>query len=172
MVLAGLATAAVVAVGVVAVSHSGRAQTDDQKQQRIEALYAGYRASFPDVSEMTPEQLAAALRTGQVVLIDVREPAEQDVSMIPGAVPARQFEEQDGFHEAKRIVAYCTIGYRSGLYARKLDERGRRVFNLEGGILAWVHAGQRIVDRNGQTNRVHVYDRKWDLLPRGYEAVW
>ncbi len=172
VILASLATAAVIAVSVVIVQHSGRAQTDDQKRRRIEDLYAEYRASFPDVPEMTVEQLVVAQKTGQVVLVDVREPAEQEVSMIPGAIPARQFEEEGEQHESKQIVVYCTIGYRSGLYAKKLDEQGYRAVNLKGGILAWAHAGQEVVCLNGQTNLVHVYGREWSLLPRGYEAVW
>ncbi len=172
MLLVGLGTAAVVAIIVAVVLHPDRVRADDQKRQRIDELYAEYRASFPDVPEMTVEQLLAGRTTDDLVLVDVREPAEQEVSMIPGAIPVRQFEAEGKRHEAKRIVVYCTIGYRSGLYARKLNELGQRIFNLKGGILAWAHAGGAVVDLNGQTNRVHVYGREWNLLPCGYEAVW
>ena len=172
VILAGLATAVVFAVIVVGVLRPGRPLTDEQKRQRIEKLYAEYRASFPDAAEMTVAQLLVEKKTGKVVLVDVREPAEQEVSMIPGAIPARQFEQEDKWREAKQIVVYCTIGYRSGLYAEKLGEQGYRAVNLKGGILAWVHAGQMIVNRNGMTTRMHVYHRKWNLLPREYEATW
>ena len=170
--LAWLVTAGVIAIGVVAVLRPGRTLTDEQKWQRIEELYAEYRASFPDTAEMTVAELLVEREADKVVLVDVREPTEQEVSMIPGAIPVRQFEEEGKWREAKQIVVYCTIGYRSGLYARKLQEQGRRAVNLKSGILAWVHAGQMIVDRNGRTTRLHVHDRKWNLAPRGLRAVW
>ena len=88
------------------------------------------------------EQLVAAQREGDVVLVDVRESAEQAVSMIPGAIPVGQFEAERNRHDTKQIVVYCTIGYRSGLYAGKLKELGQRVVNLKGGILAWRMRGR------------------------------
>ncbi|HDZ22153.1 hypothetical protein LCGC14_1002450 [marine sediment metagenome] len=170
--VAGLVATAVAATLIILPAVRSSKLTDEQRRQRIEDLYAEYRASFPDVPEMTVDQLLAAQKTGQVVLVDVRGADEQDVSMIPGAIPARRFEEEGERYEEKQIVVYCTIGYRSGLYAKKLDEQGYRAVNLEGGILAWVHAGQMIVNHNGQTNRVCVYGRKRNLLPHEYQAAW
>lgn len=46
---------------------------------------------------------------------------------------------------------------------------GFRLF--EGGILAWVHDGGRIYDRNGETRRIHIYDPKLDLAPKSYQPV-
>ena len=43
---------------------------------------------------------------------------------------------------------------------------------LRGGLLAWVHAGGKVYDKNGETRRIHVYGRKWNLGPRDYEGVW
>ena len=170
--VAGLVATVVAATVIILPAVRSAIRTDDQKRQRIEELYAGYRASFPNVPEMTVDQLLVAQKTGQVVLVDVRKPAEQNVSMIPGAIPARQFEEEGERYEEKQIVVYCTIGYRSGLYAKKFNEQGYRAVNLKGGILAWVHAGQMIVNHNGQTNRVCVYGRKRNLLPHEYQAAW
>ncbi len=172
VIMAGLAVTVMAAALIILPAVRSAMLTDDQRRQRIEDLYAEYRKLFPDVPEMTVSQLLVAQKTGKVVLVDVREPAEQEVSMIPGAIPGRQFEEEGKLHETKQIVVYCTIGYRSGLYAKKLDKQDRHVFNLKGGILAWAHAGKAVVDLKGPTKRVHVYGRAWNLLPRGYEAVW
>ena len=171
------AAAAVAAVAIFwprADVPAGRSatRTDDWKRERIEELYAEYRASFPDVPQVTVAQLLTESGVGKVVIVDSRATAEQEVSMIPGAIPASQFDRQSGRYKDRKVVVYCTIGYRSGLYAKKLVERGYRAANLKGGILAWVHAGQSVAGRGGPTNRVHVYGRKWDLVPRGYEAVW
>ena len=69
-------------------------------------------------------------------------------------------------------IAYCTISYRSGKFAQKLQKKGIPVYNLKGGILAWVHDGGKVYDLNGETHRIHVYGRKWNLGPKGYQAVW
>lgn len=82
-----------------------------------------------------------------------------------------------GIPKGKRIVVYCTIGYRSGKYAMELAGQGIRAENLEGGILSWSHAGGPFQVRNDAglatpTRRVHVYDKGWNLLHPDYEAVW
>ena len=40
----------------------------------------------------------------------------------------------------------------------------------EGAVVTWKHG--KLYDRDGETLRIHVYGRKWDLAPRGYEAIW
>jgi len=70
------------------------------------------------------------------------------------------------------VIGYCTISYRSGKLAESLAPRGITMLNLEGGLLAWVHAGGKLFDRAGETRRIHVYGRKWNLAPQDYEAIW
>jgi sodium/bile acid cotransporter 7 len=53
-----------------------------------------------------------------------------------------------------------------------MDEKGISVRNLEGGILAWTLEGGKVYDENGEeTNRIHVYGKKWNYAPADYEAV-
>jgi rhodanese-related sulfurtransferase len=52
----------------------------------------------------------------QVVLVDVRTPAEQNVSMIPTAIRKETFERTRDAYTDHTIVAYCTIGYYIRLY--------------------------------------------------------
>jgi rhodanese-related sulfurtransferase len=149
-----------------------RDSSDEQKKEQINRMYETYRESFPTIHEMTVTEFLTVRNTGDAVLVDVREPFEQQVSIIPGSIILHDFERNRERYREKTIVAYCTIGQRSGEYARKWAEQDYSVWNLKGGILAWAHAGQEVVDRNGRTQRVHVYGRKWNLLPHGYEAVW
>ena len=93
------------------------------------------------MQEMTPVELAARLRTGDVDLIDVREPNEWEIARIPGArlIPMGEFPEAaaelDRSHD---IVVQCRSGVRSGKVVRQLQEAGfTRVWNLAGGILRW-----------------------------------
>jgi rhodanese-related sulfurtransferase len=105
--------------------------------------------------------------------VDVRESSEQQVSMLPGAIPVEEFERTLEKYRDRIIVTYCTVGYRSGVYARKLREQGLDAFNLRGSILLWLHSGRQVVDGDGRsTRRVHVYGSEWDLDPEGYESVW
>ncbi len=146
--------------------------TDEQKLERINELYEKYKRSFPDVPDVSIKELIAMREEKDIVLVDRRKKKEQEVSMLPGALTAREFEENIERYRDKTIVAYCTIGSRSGHYARDLIEKGFTVYNLRGSILAWIHAGQKLVSDGKETRRVHVYGRRWDLAPKDYEAVW
>ena len=167
-----LSALAVALLAAVAAGGCSPPKTDRAKRARIEELFRRYQRSFPDTPHVTVAELRAAMQSADVVLVDVREERERRVSMIPGAISAKQFEANPSEYRGRRIIAYCTIGYRSGMYAKKLRGQGWQVANLKGSILAWTHAGQEVVNESGPTRRVHVWGRKWDLLPAGYEAVW
>lgn len=147
--------------------------TDEQKLEKIQALYAKYKREFPGVRSVSPVELQE-LRQGdrELVIVDVRKPEEQAVSMIPGAVTVGDFEARSEELKGRLVVTYCTVGYRSGLYAQQLASRGWDVANLAGSLLAWTHAGQQLVDVHGPTRRVHVYGEDWDFAADGYEPVW
>ena len=69
------------------------------------------------------------------------------------------------------MVAYCTIGMRSGLYTKELRERGIEAYNLMGSVLSWSHAGRDFEGADGPTRRVHVYGATWDLAGRRLRGV-
>ena len=137
----------------------------------IKRMYESYKRSFPDVPDVSRADLLAKDDGLAVVFVDVRRAKEQAVSMIPGAITQKQFEAASTRYLGRKVVAYCTIGYRSGLYAKRLRAQGWDAFNLEAGILGWVHAGGDVEHDGSTTKRVHVYGKKWDLLPDGYESV-
>jgi adenylyltransferase/sulfurtransferase len=93
------------------------------------------------IPEITPIELAAALRAGDVDLIDVREPNEWDIARIPGArlIPMGQFPGViPSLDRTRDIVVQCRSGMRSGKVVRQLQAAGfTRVRNLAGGILRW-----------------------------------
>jgi rhodanese-related sulfurtransferase len=145
---------------------------DEQKLARIDDLYRKYKRSFPDVPDVTVKELIAMRKERDVVLVDGRKRKEQAVSMLPGAIPSREFERNIEQYRDKTIVVYCTIGSRSGHYTAGLIKKGFTAYNLRGSILAWTHAGEKLVSEGKETRRVHVYGRTWNLVPEGYEAVW
>ena len=146
--------------------------TNDEKRAQIEAVYARSKRLFPEVPELTVEELDRLSTTTSVVLVDVRADKEQRISMIPGAVTAQEFERFPDRFRNETIVAYCTVGHRSGLYVKKLLSQGWQAFNLKGAILAWTHAGRELVDDQGPTRRVHVAGSKWSLEADGYDPTW
>jgi len=124
---------------------------------------------YPEVPEV---DRAALLRlSGPPVLVDVRSAEERAVSGLEGAISVEEYEA--GGWEARTVVAYCTVGERSGRFARELRARGGDARNLRGGVLSWAHEGGSVVSADGRpTRRVHVYGPRWDLLPRGWEGVY
>lgn len=147
--------------------------SDEQKQERIDLLYKKYQRKFPAVESISVAELQELQSGGgPVVLVDVRQPEEQEVSMLPGAIRQSDFEaRQDEFSDAT-VVTYCTAGYRSGLYAKQLLAAGFEVKNLAGSVLAWTHSGRTLVHDGEETRRVHTYGPDWNLVAEGYEAVW
>lgn len=147
--------------------------SDAQKLEQIETMYKKYQRKFPEVPSISVAELQE-LEKGEtpIVIVDVREPKEYSVSMIPGAITAKEFESRKAELEGSTVVTYCTAGYRSGLAAQKLMSEGWEVRNLAGSILAWTHAGLPLVKDGEETNQVHVYSQGWDLSAEGYEPVW
>jgi rhodanese-related sulfurtransferase len=123
-------------------------------------------------------ELKAILEDTNLVLIDIRQPREQEVSMLPHAMTTAEFAERfrHGIPKGKRLVVYCTIGYRSGKYAEELAKQGIKADNLEGGVLAWSFVGGKFLvkDAKGEwteTTRIHVYDKEWNIVHPDYQAV-
>ena len=149
-------------------------ETDEARAERIAEMYASYSKEFPDVPGLTPAELVALQASGQsVVVVDVRTDGERAVSTLPGAVPAATVEADPQAYRGVALVAYCTIGYRSGLWAKQMRAEGLAVSNLEGSVLAWTHAALPLVDPQGlDTASVHVYGPPWDLAAQAYDATW
>ena len=150
-------------------------ETDAARVERIDEMYRDLRHRVPQaVPTMTAAELLAARRAGaELVLVDTRTEAERTVSTIPGAIASSVVEQDPAAYSGKTLVAYCTIGYRSGLWAEKMNRRGLSVRNLEGSLLMWTHVGGPLQTPQGaDTKQLHVYGRPWDLAKTDYTAVW
>lgn len=144
---------------------------DSDKKRIVYQMFSEYSKGFPSVKVLTPKKAMNIAGSGRLVVVDVRDNREIDVSIIPGAITQKTFLGQADKYKNKTIVAYCTIGYRSGIFAREMQKKGIDVFNLKGGILAWTLEGGKVYDSNGIATRIHVYGEKWKYAPKGYEAV-
>ena len=146
--------------------------TDDAARlAKMESMYEGYRSEFEAVPEVTATELKGMLEGGDIVLVDARAEAERAVSIIPGAISKEAFDPKAA--EGKVVVAYCTIGYRSGEWAEAQRAEGVDARNFRGSVLAWSHIGGPFVTPAGEpTNKVHVYGALWDLLRNDYTSVY
>ena len=151
---------------------SGVPHDDAERLRRIEVYYRACARLLPSMPEISAAELAERKQHERLAIVDVRTSQEQAVSMIPGAIAQAEFEARKEEFRGAPVVAYCTLGYRSGRYAARLRAEGFDACNLRGAILAWTHARQPLVDAQGETRRVHVYGRKWNLVASGYEGVW
>jgi rhodanese-related sulfurtransferase len=146
--------------------------SDTAKYHKIESLSGGYKTNFPNVLDLTPRQAMDLIADQKAIFIDTRQPQESQVSMLPGAISVKEFLRNYKSYDDHVKIAYCTISYRSGKFAEKYQNDNIPVYNLRGGMLAWLHEGGKIYDQTGETYRIHIYGEKWNLAPEGYEAVY
>jgi rhodanese-related sulfurtransferase len=99
----------------------------------------------PEVQDLTPEEVAAGLAQGRMLLVDVREPNETAVERYPGAVlvPLSGFDpdsipDPDG----KQVVFACRSGKRSVTASLAAQAAGYPYLShLAGGLIGWKAAG-------------------------------
>jgi rhodanese-related sulfurtransferase/DNA-binding HxlR family transcriptional regulator len=110
---------------------------------RLAAAYLGDRNGLETISR---DELARRLRTGDLVILDVRPVAEYQAGHIIGArcVPITALHaELDRLVDGQEVVAYCRGPY--CVYAddavRELRRRGVPARRLEDGYPEWVDAG-------------------------------
>ncbi|MCY4573093.1 MAG: rhodanese-like domain-containing protein [Gemmatimonadetes bacterium] len=146
--------------------------TEAARRATLERMIRDIREDYPDVPTITPSGLRESLAAGGIVLVDVRTERERNVSTLPGAISADEFESRLEDLAGRTVVAYCTIGVRSSGYVREMRRRGVEVLNLEGSVLAWTHIGGQLVLDGVATDRLHVYGRRWNLAADGYRTTW
>jgi rhodanese-related sulfurtransferase len=109
------------------------------------------------IKNLTPDQVAAELDQGGVLLVDLREAEERSAKgTIPGAVhaprgmlefyadPASE-DHLPEFDPGRPTILYCAGGARSALAVETLQLLGYiHVAHLEGGFAAWTAAGREV----------------------------
>ena len=163
---------AVAALGLVVAYQRTTAAAPATLQATIEDV----ARRWPQIGHIKTAQLAPMIAAGNVVLFDVRTPAEYAVSRLPGAIsvapdmPAADFlDRYSKMVSGKTALFYCSVGVRSSKLAERvaagLKARGAiAVDDLAGGIFAWHGESRPLVDAKGPTDFVHPYDSTWGRL--------
>lgn len=114
-----------------------------------------------EIENLGAAEVAAELAGGEVLLLDLREPQETELGIIPGALltprgmlefyadPATKYHIEE-LRPDRRVIVYCAAGARSALAAKTLKDLGYRdVAHLEGGFGAWQAEGHEVVTGEG-----------------------
>lgn len=102
------------------------------------------------IQTMDVTTLKQALDANQVVVFDVREPEEYADAHILGTIlmPLGTLcYDKMPLESGKKIVIHCRSGKRSYAACERLLQKypSLEVYNLEGGILAWMELGYPVV---------------------------
>lgn len=133
-------------------------QTYDQKLQSL------YKNTVPLIQ---PQEVKQKLNQQDVVILDTRSAKEYSVSHLPNAkfVGYDHFDisQVEDIPKHKKVVVYCSVGYRSEKIGEKLQEAGfENVSNMYGGIFQWKNEGLDVVNQEGEvTDSVHTYNKRW-----------
>ncbi|MCC6174569.1 MAG: rhodanese-like domain-containing protein [Chloroflexi bacterium] len=88
-----------------------------------------------------PDEAKSLIDSGQVTVIDVREPWEYQKDHIAGAklVPLAKIISAPAANvDSDRVIFVCEVGQRSAVAAEVAASLGHEnLFNLEGGMSAW-----------------------------------
>ena len=114
------------------------------------AQFSGSATTEMDPSALetiTVMELKALLErdAGDMALVDVRNPAEAEIVVIPSAVliplatieSGEAIEQVRSLAEGRRLFVHCKLGMRSAKAAHLLAEHGIQATNVTGGIDAW-----------------------------------
>ena len=104
---------------------------------------------------LTPEEVKQRFDNNEIVLIDVRTPAEYEFEHIPGALlfPLSRFDPSKlPSQDKKPIVLHCGSDKRSHKAAQRCaDANINALAHMEGGFGAWKKAGLPYVTINPDT---------------------
>ncbi len=106
------------------------------------------------IDNLSPDEVAAELKTGSVTLVDIREAEERlERGHLPGAIHAPRgmlefYADPTSpyylpvFDPNARVILMCASGGRSALATETLLRMGyRNVAHLDGGLKAWIAQG-------------------------------
>ena len=103
-----------------------------------------------EIKDWSVEDVAKALKAGEITLIDVREPHEYGAQRIPGALlfPLSGFEPAalPPHSNERPIVLHCAAGVRSMRAVELCQQSGLDIHDhMPGGIQGWHAAGLPLI---------------------------
>ncbi|HSH95969.1 MAG TPA: sterol desaturase family protein [Roseimicrobium sp.] len=142
------------------------------RHQDLPTLQSWIREEFREIPRISPSELSEWMSDTSrpaPLLLDVRTEAEFAISHLPGAQrvdPTASIRSLlSSLPSDRRLVLYCSIGYRSSQTAEQLMRLGRtNVIGLDGSIFAWANAGLPLVSNNVPTVLVRPFSDSYSAL--------
>lgn len=138
---------------------------------------------FANVRHIDGDQLSK-LKEEEIILFDVRETSEYNVSHLKDAIHVDPEMLADDFVEKfsdisneKTVIFYCSVGQRSSDFADRvqgalISSGAKAAYNLEGGIFKWHNERRVLFDKNAKpTQYVHPYDAIWGRMVKDQQYV-
>ena len=111
------------------------------------------------IENLTAEQVAQEIASGDVLVVDIREPEERRTNgAIAGSIsaPRGMLEfyadptgayHKEGFDPDRRVILHCASGGRSALAVKTLQELGyANIAHLDKGFNGWKEQGHPVED--------------------------
>lgn len=108
------------------------------------------QAASGEMESISPKEASAIYMAQKAIIVDVREDSEWNEQHIPGAIhiPLAQLNERLAELKQYRdvpVITQCRTGGRSAQAFDVLKAAGfSKVYNMDGGIIAWDKAGLKI----------------------------
>ncbi len=159
------------------MAHAGQLFNYLWPSNDLQPVIDGITKRYPKISHISTTKLANMMeKSTDIVLVDVREESEFQVSHLPGAIrisPNANISQINAALEniikGKKVVFYCSVGERSSRMAELakddlMSKGASEVYNLSGGIFAWHNEKRPLRDAKGPTDFVHPFDKHWGRL--------
>lgn len=107
------------------------------------------------VEKVNAEKFKQLVESGEGIILDVRTPEEVNQGYINGASTINFYDEDfesklNMIQKDKPVYVYCKAGGRSSQAAELMKKNGfKKVYNLEGGINAWMGKGFAVAKPEG-----------------------
>lgn len=147
-----------------------------QENSALSVKHEKIMQDFPEVAHISSDELRQ-IETRKALIFDVRETNEYNVSHMPSAIlvspkmPTQDFlEKYSGAATGKTVIFYCSVGQRSSIFARRVQDSlkssgATAVFNLEGGLFNWHNENLPLVTpTNNSTEYIHPYNQFWGRM--------
>ena len=113
----------------------------------VSVFFNELKIASQNFASVTPAAAVQLMNSEDVVVLDVREPAETAVGgkiekaiQIPQSSVAQRINELEK-HKNKTLLVYDKMGVRAGAACKELNKSGfEKVYSLKGGLAAWQEA--------------------------------
>jgi len=142
----------------------------------LKKVHFGIEKEFQNVQHIDARSLSE-MDTDDIVIFDVRELNEHQVSHIKSAIQVNPDINSDEFKAEfssliaeKVVIFYCSVGVRSSALASRLESilseaQVSTFYNLKGGLFQWHNELRPLVNtKETSTEDIHPYNDYWGKL--------